>query len=321
MGMDPESTDELLAAAHALVAWEQEISGWGFPEEDPAAVALPRGPVPGARAPDPPGAPQEAPVAARPSAGTAEPPRDRDAGRDDARDRGRDGGAVSAGDRREPAAPAPSVPAPITSEPAPTMDPGAAISASGPPTRRLELLAEQAASCTRCRLHEGRSRSVFARGTYETDIAFVGEGPGFHEDKQGLPFVGPAGQLLDKMVAGMGYPRDGVYICNVVKCRPPNNRTPQPDEARACSDFLVGQLDVVQPKVIVALGRCATENLGVVEVGARGWRGKWGAWRGIPVMPTYHPAFLLRSPQFKRAVWEDLKKVLARLGKEPPRRK
>lgn len=184
---------------------------------------------------------------------------------------------------------------------------------------RLEVLQEQASDCTRCDLHRGRTQSVFARGTPDTDLVFVGEGPGYHEDQQGLPFVGRAGQLLDRMIAAMGYERDGVYICNVVKCRPPENRTPLPTEAQACSRFLIPQLDLVRPKAIVALGRCAAENLQVVPPAGR-WRGLWGEWRGIPVMPTYHPAFLLRSPQFKKPVWEDLQAVLSVLNREPPKR-
>lgn len=184
---------------------------------------------------------------------------------------------------------------------------------------RLAVLAEEAAACTRCELHRGRTTSVFARGTPDTDLVFVGEGPGYHEDQQGLPFVGRAGQLLDRMIAAMGYDREGVYICNVVKCRPPDNRTPLPSEAQACSRFLVPQLELIGPKAIVALGRCAAENLQVVPPAGR-WRGIWGEWRGIPVMPTYHPAFLLRSPQFKKPVWEDLQAVLKVLNRQVPKR-
>ncbi len=180
---------------------------------------------------------------------------------------------------------------------------------------RLQTLASEAAECTRCELHRSRTKSVFARGTPDTNLVFVGEGPGFHEDQQGLPFVGRAGQLLDRMVAAMGYDREGVYICNVVKCRPPENRTPLPTEAVACAHFLVPQLEAVSPKVIVALGRCAAENLRCVPPSGK-WRGIWGEWRGIPVMPTYHPAFLLRSPQFKKPVWEDLQEVLRKLNRQ-----
>ncbi len=183
---------------------------------------------------------------------------------------------------------------------------------------RLQVLADEAAACARCELSKGRTQSVFARGTPDTDLVFVGEGPGYHEDQEGLPFVGRAGQLLDRMITA-GYPRDGVYICNVVKCRPPENRTPLPSEAEACAHFLVPQLELVQPKVIVALGRCAAENLQCVPPAGR-WRGVWGEWRGVPVMPTYHPAFLLRSPQFKKPVWEDLQAVLGKLNRELPKR-
>jgi len=184
---------------------------------------------------------------------------------------------------------------------------------------RLQALASEAAECTRCELHRSRTKSVFARGTPDTNLVFVGEGPGFHEDQQGLPFVGRAGQLLDRMVAAMGYDREGVYICNVVKCRPPENRTPLPTEAVACAHFLVPQLEAISPKVIVALGRCAAENLRCVPPSGK-WRGIWGEWRGIPVMPTYHPAFLLRSPQFKKPVWEDLQEVLRKLNRQVPER-
>jgi uracil-DNA glycosylase family 4 len=177
---------------------------------------------------------------------------------------------------------------------------------------RLAQLEEEVKGCTRCELHRARTQTVFARGNPDARLVFIGEGPGQEEDRTGLPFVGPAGQLLDKMVAAMGQQRDDVYICNIVKCRPPNNRTPLPSEGGACSSYLLGQLDAIAPQVIVALGRCAAENLGLVSGG--GWRGRWGSFRGIPVMPTYHPAFLLRSPEFKRPVWEDLQKVMAKLA-------
>lgn len=182
--------------------------------------------------------------------------------------------------------------------------------------RRLAVLAEAAAACTACVLHEKRNKNVFARGTPHAELAFVGEGPGRDEDLQGEPFVGAAGKLLDKMIVAMGYSRDGVYVCNVVKCRPPENRTPRPEEMLACSKFLIPQLETVAPKMIVALGRCAAQALGVAEASGP-WRGRFGAWRGIPVMPTYHPAFLLRSPEFKRTVWEDLQLVMGRLGRSP----
>jgi uracil-DNA glycosylase family 4 len=181
---------------------------------------------------------------------------------------------------------------------------------------RLAQLASEAATCTRCVLHEKRTQSVFARGTPDAQLVFVGEGPGYEEDQQGLPFVGPAGKLLDRMITAMGFGRDEVYVCNIVKCRPPENRTPRPEEAIACSRYLVPQLELVAPKVIVALGRCAAENLGVAQA-TGSWRGRWGTWRDIAVLPTYHPAYLLRSPEQKRVVWEDLQLVMARFGRTP----
>jgi DNA polymerase len=210
------------------------------------------------------------------------------------------------------AAPASVSPAPQPAAPSTTVaqPPAAAAQPAAPP---LHVLQTQAASCTACGLHTGRTHSVFARGSGEARVVFVGEGPGYHEDQQGEPFVGPAGELLDKMIVAMGYQRDEVYVCNVVKCRPPDNRTPLPDEAQACAPFLHGQLANVRPQVIVALGKCATEALGCMTPGQKRWRGVWSEFMGVPVMPTYHPAFLLRSPQFKRDVWDDLQLVMGRV--------
>lgn len=189
--------------------------------------------------------------------------------------------------------------------------------AAGDRDGHLRVLAERAAGCTACGLHSSRTKSVFARGAHDAELVFVGEGPGRDEDLSGLPFVGAAGKLLDKMVAAMGYGRDEVYICNVVKCRPPENRTPLPNEAAACEPFLTAQIEMIAPKVIVALGKCAAINLGVAGETGR-WRGLWKEWRGIPVMPTFHPAYLLRSPEKKREVWDDLQLVMTRLGRTPP---
>ncbi|MDH5674933.1 MAG: uracil-DNA glycosylase [Myxococcales bacterium] len=224
--------------------------------------------------------------------------------------------------------PAVAVPAPPRAQAAPARPQAslAAVTPAGPAAiapaaasdkvARLQLLAEQAASCDACALHEKRKQAVFARGDPSSPLVFVGEGPGRDEDRLGEPFVGKAGQLLDRMIAAMGFERDAVYICNVVKCRPPDNRTPRPEEALACARFLVPQVQIVAPRVIVALGRCAAENLGVAEA-AGPWRGRWGSFQGIDVMPTFHPAYLLRSPQYKRTVWEDLQKVMARFGFGP----
>lgn len=195
-----------------------------------------------------------------------------------------------------------------------------AVAVTGDKHSALLQLATSASTCTDCVLHEKRKQSVFSRGNPDAELVFVGEGPGAEEDRFGEPFVGPAGQLLDRMITAMGYARDEVYICNVVKCRPPENRTPRPEEAIACAKYLVPQIDLVKPTLIVALGRCAAENLGVAPPEGS-WRGRFGSYRGIPVMPTYHPAYLLRSPEQKRVVWDDLKLVMQRLGRTPPERK
>jgi DNA polymerase len=189
----------------------------------------------------------------------------------------------------------------------------AEVEASAGPARLL-VLANEAKSCTRCGLHTGRRHSVFARGSGVSGIAFVGEGPGEEEDRQGLPFVGPAGQLLDRMIAAMQLSRDDVYVCNIVKCRPPKNRKPEPDEMAQCMPFLAEQLEIIKPKVIVALGATAVQGLLGTTEGITRMRGQWKSYRGkIPVMPTFHPAYLLRQPQSKREVWRDLQEVLREL--------
>lgn len=181
---------------------------------------------------------------------------------------------------------------------------------------RLALLAEEVRPCTKCVLGETRTQTVFARGNPFAEVCFVGEGPGADEDAQGEPFVGRAGQLLDKMIAAMGYHRDDVYICNVVKCRPPNNRKPEPSEMEACSPYLRDQLALVKPKVIVALGATAVTGLTGSTEGITRMRGKWKLYKGtIPIMPTFHPAYLLRDPSKKRDAWHDLQEVMKHLGK------
>ena len=172
--------------------------------------------------------------------------------------------------------------------------------------------------CRRCRLHAGRTKLVFGVGNEKSPLVFVGEGPGADEDAQGIPFVGRAGQLLTQMIEGtakkegMNVLRDDIYICNVVKCRPPDNRTPEPDEMEICGQFLSRQLMTIRPKAIVALGGTAARALTGHKEGVTKMRGKWFQWRDIPVMVTYHPSFLLRgyNPTAKREAWEDLKKVL-----------
>jgi DNA polymerase len=187
--------------------------------------------------------------------------------------------------------------------------------------RRLDVLAEGLRGCTRCALHTGRTQTVFARGTGSSGLCFVGEGPGADEDAQGFPFVGKAGQLLDRMIEAMGFGRDDVYVCNIVKCRPPNNRKPEPEEMAACMPYLREQLELVAPEVIVALGATAVQGLFGTSEGITRLRGRWKLYGGrIPVMPTFHPAFLLRNPAAKREVWDDLQAVLRQMGRQPPKR-
>ena len=167
--------------------------------------------------------------------------------------------------------------------------------------------------CTRCKLHSGRTTLVFGAGSPNADLVFVGEAPGRDEDRQGIPFVGRAGQLLTKIIASIGLTRDEVYIANVVKCRPPDNRNPEVDEVQTCEPFLFRQLDVIRPKVVVALGAFAVRTLLGTDQAISRVRGQVYAYRGAKLVPTFHPAFLLRSPDRKRDVWEDMKKVRALL--------
>jgi uracil-DNA glycosylase len=182
----------------------------------------------------------------------------------------------------------------------------------------LAKISDDIGDCKRCRLHEGRNKIVFGSGNGQAKLVFVGEGPGADEDEQGLPFVGRAGQLLTQMIDGTaqkeGIPikREDVYICNVVKCRPPENRTPQPDEMEICGEFLFRQLQVIRPKAICALGSTAVKALLGTKEGVMKLRGQWLKWRDIPLIVTYHPSYLLRpyNQNAKKEAWEDLKKVL-----------
>jgi uracil-DNA glycosylase family 4 len=168
--------------------------------------------------------------------------------------------------------------------------------------------------CTRCKLHRGRNKLVFGDGNPNAQLVFVGEGPGRDEDAQGLPFVGRAGKLLNQMIEAMGLQRKDVYICNIVKCRPPENRAPEKDEVEICSPFLLRQLDTIAPKVIVCLGSVAAQTLLETNRGISQFRGQWLDFRGRKLMATYHPAYLLRNPSAKGEVWKDLQKVMAVLG-------
>lgn len=182
----------------------------------------------------------------------------------------------------------------------------------------LQLIREELGDCTRCALHKARNTIVFGVGNPAARLMFVGEGPGADEDAQGLPFVGRAGQLLNNMIAAMGLKREECYIANIVKCRPPGNRTPEPDEANTCSPFLFRQIDVVRPQVLVALGATAATYLLGARQPLAGLRGRVHAFRGMSLIVTYHPAFLLRDPRQKKEAWADLQIAMKELGLKAP---
>jgi uracil-DNA glycosylase family 4 len=184
----------------------------------------------------------------------------------------------------------------------------------------LEKIREDIGDCTRCKLHKARTNIVFGVGNPKAQLVFIGEGPGRDEDAQGEPFVGRAGKLLTQMIEAMSLRREDVYICNVVKCRPPENRLPEKDEIATCSPFLMRQLGVIGPKVICCLGACAAQTLLQTNQGISRFRGEWFDFRGSKLIATYHPAYLLRNPNAKGEVWKDLQKVMAVLGLEAKRR-
>jgi len=183
------------------------------------------------------------------------------------------------------------------------------------PTQALKLIREDLGECTRCRLHkQGRKQIVFGVGNPTADLMFIGEAPGADEDLQGEPFVGRAGQLLNNMIKAMGLEREQVYIANIIKCRPPGNRTPERDECETCSPFLMRQIDVIKPKAIVALGAVAARTLLAINAPMAELRGRWYDFRGTKLAVTYHPAFLLRDPRQKKEAWKDLQMVMKELG-------
>lgn len=270
---------ELLRAARALIGWEREIAELGFPEAElPPPITAP------------------APLSiAEPSAAPAQSQQAEEPHQE-----------IQTVQRvQEPAAQAAPA-APIADERS-----RAPLSVLGEQRARVE-------SCAACALSERRTKTVFSRGREDARIMMIGEGPGEKEDLSGLPFVGPAGQLLDRMIQAMGFARDDVYICNIVKCRPPGNRAPRPDEIEACRHFLDAQIDAIAPELIIALGRSAAEALHLVDEGGR-WRGRFASYRGRTTLATFHPSFLLRSPEQKRVAWADLKEALAFLGRPVPR--
>ena len=191
--------------------------------------------------------------------------------------------------------------------------------APAPQPTSLQDIRTRLGDCTRCKLHEGRTKIVFGVGNARARLLFVGEGPGADEDIRGEPFVGRAGKKLDEMIGAIGLRREDVYIANVVKCRPPDNRAPQPDEVATCSPFLFEQIAAIRPRVIVTLGSPATKLLLNTKVGITRLRGSWHSYCGIPVMPTFHPAYLLRAytQENRRKVWEDLKAARARMDESP----
>jgi len=187
------------------------------------------------------------------------------------------------------------------------------------PVRALRLIREDLGDCTRCRLHkQGRKQIVFGVGNPKANLMFIGEAPGADEDEQGEPFVGRAGQLLNNMIRAMGLKREDVYIANIIKCRPPGNRTPERDECDTCSPFLMRQIAVIQPKVIVALGAVAAKTLLAINAPMAELRGRWYDFRGTKLAVTYHPAFLLRDPRQKKEAWKDLQIVMKELGLKIP---
>ena len=194
---------------------------------------------------------------------------------------------------------------------------GAAVSAADRESA-LRLIQEEIGECTRCALHKGRNKLVFGDGSPNARLLFVGEGPGADEDAQGVPFVGKAGQLLNNMISAMGIKREDVYIANVVKCRPPSNRTPEKDECDTCSPFLMRQIDIIKPKVIVALGAVAAKNLLAVNDSMANLRGRWYDFRNSKLLVTYHPAYLLRDPRQKKEAWKDLQMAMKYLGLKAP---
>jgi uracil-DNA glycosylase len=216
-----------------------------------------------------------------------------------------------------PAALPKTAPLPLPAAPAPSLFDAADKIVDDTLLRIHEDLGE----CTRCKLHKHRHTIVFGDGNPKAQLVFVGEGPGADEDAQGLPFVGRAGKLLTQMIEAMGLQRKDVYICNVVKCRPPENRTPEEDEVSTCSPYLLRQLDVIAPKVIVCLGAVAAKTLLKTNRGISQFRGQWLDFRSSKLIATYHPAYLLRNPNAKPEVWKDLQKVMAVLGLQPKKGK
>lgn len=197
---------------------------------------------------------------------------------------------------------------------APARPAAAPSAAAGSKKERLAALEAQYKNCLACPLSATRTQVVFGTGNPDAKLMFVGEAPGFEEDKQGKPFVGAAGQLLTKIIGAMKLTRDDVYIANILKCRPPQNRNPLPSEIASCSPILMKQIEIIEPKILCALGKFAAQTLLSTETSIMRLRGRFQDWNGIPLMPTLHPAYLLRNPEDKKLVWEDMKLIMKELG-------
>jgi DNA polymerase len=230
-----------------------------------------------------------------------------------------------------PSQPAPGQPAPAALPTTPaaaeavqvslfaTAPAGAAAGDAGQRRQALDALARRVAGCVRCpQLASTRTQTVFGVGPLDPDLCFIGEAPGADEDRLGEPFVGPAGQLLTRIIVACGLKREEVYICNILRCRPPGNRQPTPEEAHNCQEYLEETLDLVRPRFLCALGGTAVTHLLGTSVGITKLRGKFLEYRGIPVLCTFHPSYLLRTPEKKREVWEDMKTLLTRMGRPVP---
>ncbi len=234
--------------------------------------------------------------------------------------------AAGAGEAQKPGRPKASIRRPTIVPGSPHAHPEGATAPPGPwpeePGQALDAIRSWIGDCRRCKLCEKRTHIVFGVGDPRARVMFIGEGPGADEDAQGEPFVGRAGKLLtDIITKGMGLSRSQVYIANVVKCRPPDNRDPEPDEVQACLPFLEAQIDAIRPEVIVGLGRVAIQALLKSPVQITKFRGTWTDYRGAAMMPTYHPSYLLRNPGAKGQVWKDIQEVMAKLGLSGPARK
>ncbi len=320
-----EELASIAASLRAYLEWQVDCGSSGIPrrprETRAAAPAAPVSPAPSEPTIS---AQNDPPAAARPSS-TATPSAS-------------EGAAVPSsvvhGPNAEPSvASAPLTPITITENVTPPASSSRGKSAPPPPTspaiipaRPLPIIASEVATCTKCGLHATRTNTVFSRGNPEAKLCFIGEAPGADEDAQGVPFVGRAGQLLDKMIQAMGLdPAKDVYVCNIIKCRPPGNRRPEPDEVATCIPYLHEQIARIDPKVIVALGNTSVAALLGTKLGITKVRGSWKLYRGkIPVMPTYHPSYLLRpsaqQSEAKRQAWEDLQAVMKELGLSRPTR-